>query len=317
MKTIKLIYVFMALALVGCSKDDDGTATPKEPVAQAIPPTIALKSGSTDLFPGVIGAPQKGSLQHTVEAEAKDGFKSLEIQKLVDGSATSYQVIDENSAEYAGGNVVAYTLNYIFKEEDLGKDLSFRAIVTDQNDAKATLDFAQAEVKRPMIAANVMMKAAVPLNPLAINIPHYLMLRDDECLGISLEDIDEKQLYDQIIGVFSLNDGSGFYLASPNTLLEAELLNLFPEEKATTKFKELELTADEFEAFTIYETFEVEDLFAGAAFNADPEKLELVSEVDKVFTFRTDEGRIGLGRITGFDIANGEAILDLEIIVTQ
>lgn len=318
MKKLNLIYLLIAAIFVSCSSDDDSAIPVVEEPTVKTPPTIALESGEEGVFEGVIGAPQKGTMIYGLKANATDGFKSLEVFKIVDGNETSYELLDSSSPNYTAGNSQAYTLNYTFSEADLGKSLSFKAVITDDNNAMASISFGEATVKRAMIKSSITLQTKFPITDFTVDTYGFLYVGNDSNSATNLANILSENYYSNAVAVFSVNDGSGFYLASPNSVVETDLVDLFADQpKPTTKFKEQALTSVEFDALNIYDTYYIESVYANAEFNSSEEKVEQVGTEGKIFSFFTDDNRVALARVSVFEIAGSDVKLGLDIFITQ
>lgn len=316
MKKSILILITLSTLFYSCSKDD--SATTEENVEILIPPKVTQVSGNTQPLHGVVGAPTFGALLATVKGDAEEGFISLEIFKIINGQITSYEILEEGSPGYVvGSNSQTYELHYPFTSEDAGKEIYFRAVITDSKNATESLDFAFATVKNPMTNKTLVMSTPVPVDSENLDAYYFLHIENNEILGKTMEDtqttvgIDEK-----IAFVYSVNEGSGFYLASPDRLLETDLLENF-DVLNTTKFKELDMTEEEFSTINLYDVFDVEDSFASAAYNSDEGRAEQVSTVDKVFAFQTIDLRTGLIKVNSFSINNNFSFLTITIWLTE
>src|SRR5690606_20150858 len=231
------MYAFVAVALLSCGKDDDG-AGPILPPEAKLPSVTVLEEGYDQTTFGVVGAPQNGAVIFTVEATAEDGFKSLDIFKIVNDIESEYETLDVNSPDYVQGNVQTYGLNYILSAQDVGNDLEFKAVVTDQNNATAEIYFGAAQAKSPLLHfPSVELKQSFPIADFDGNTDSFLHLDGADCEGISLVEFFALNYSDKIAMVYSVNDGSGFYLGSPKVVneLESNVTSELPT-LATTKF---------------------------------------------------------------------------------
>ncbi len=316
-----LIYLFLIAIASSCSKDDSAAIVPQgnDPIEnEATLPKVILLNGATDVFEGVVGAPTQSALQYTVEATAAAGFISLEIFKVVDGAPQPYEIVDSSSSQFvAGSDVQTYSLNYILNEADAGHSLSFKAVVTDANNQKDNLIFAQAEVRNPMIQSTVQLSTKVtPVGD--ITIPYYLLIDENNIMAVN-HDIAVNVTTDQnIAAVFSVNEGSGFYIVSPSSVLETVIVNGM-QEKATTKFKDAnaQFINPLSNHYTIYDVFTMEGHYASLEFNAHEEKAEQVSTVGKRYYFSTDENRVGAFQVTNFELNGDDATITLDLFITQ
>lgn len=316
-----LIYLFVILIASSCSKEDSPSNTPQgnDPIDNEVSlPNLILLNGSAEVYQGVIGSATQGSLQYTVEATAAGGFVSLEIFKVIDGTPQSYEIVAAGSDQFIpGSDVQSYALNYILSNEDAGSNLHFRAVVTDANNLKDTLDFAAVDVRKPMLQKTLQLQTIV--NPVGdITIPYYLLINDTNIMAVN-HDVAVNTTMDQnIAAVFSVNDGSGFYIVSPTSVLETVIVNGM-QEKATTKFKDSNTVFMNPISYhyDIYDVFEMEAHYASLEFNSHEEKAEQVSTIGKRFYFLTDNNRVGAFQVSDFELIGNDAIITLDLIITQ
>ncbi|MCX2678446.1 hypothetical protein OOZ15_00695 [Galbibacter sp. EGI 63066] len=316
MKKLTCIYTFMAMAVFSCSKDDGGS-TPTPPPEVVLPTVEVQESGYNETLHGVVGAPQSGAMIYTIEGTAEEGFKSLEIIKIENGSENQYESLDANSPDYVEGNVQTYTLNYIFSNDDVDKALGFKAVVTDQNDATAEISFGAAKVKNPLLHfASVELKQSFPITGFNADTSCFLHIEDNTCQATSLGQFYDLGYDDKIAMVYSVNDGSGFYLGSPTVVngLEDNVTNGL-NTLATTQFKVQENI--DWSDISAYETFLVMNAYDEADFNSHEQKLESANTVGKIFSFKTDDDRIGLVKVTDQHTASPESWVKLDIYITQ
>jgi len=311
------VITYLALAffsLSSCSSDDDNSET-NEPVI--IQPTVTLVSGSTDLHQGVIGSPQNGSLQHSVKGIAPEGFTQLVISKVVDGTASEYETIDTNHVNYvAGSNTFTYNLNYVLSANDVDKDISFKAVITDTNNNTASLDFAEVEVKQSLqFVESLFLQTKLPIEPFNLNVDHFLYINGDSVNNTTLGFAVNNQLNEKIVAVFSLNDAHGYYLSSPAAVVETDFV-IEIQDKATTKFKEISTETIDFNALNIYNTYDIEALYNDADFNSHQQRAANIDE-GKLFTMQTDNDKIALFKITYFNVENGAATIALDMYITK
>lgn len=321
--TIFNIVILMIVTIMSCSTSDDSISdSPNNNNNNNNPsdilPTLTLVSGEEGIYQGVVGSPTQGSLQHEVKAIAPEGFVSLEIFKVLDNVATSYILLDTNHPDYvAGSNTLTHTLNYIMNDVDEpGQGLRFKAVVTDANNNTSTLDFAEVDLRLPMIQKTVTLETVLP--PVGdITIPYYLRISGINVTAVN-HDVAISVNNDQDIAfAFSVNDGSGFYLGSL-TFVEPILSNGM-QQKSTTKFKKnVNAPATPiFSNWDIYDVHNVEHAFSVLPFNSHEQKAEQISEVGKVFFFKTDDNRTGILQVKSFNLVGNDATLELDMYVTQ
>ncbi|RKE92282.1 hypothetical protein [Ichthyenterobacterium magnum] len=307
-------YIALALfTLSSCSSDDDSSTS--NPTIQQ--PSLSLLSGDTGLHQGVIGSPESGSLQYSVKAIAPEGFNQLVIQKVVDGIATEYETINVNHPNYiAGSNTFTYNLNYILNINDVDKDLSFKAIVTDANDNTTSLDFAEAEVKQSLqFVESLFIQTKLPIEPFNVNVNHFLRVDGDTVENANLGDVVNLQINEKVAAVFSLNDAYGYYLSSPNAVIETDFV-IEIQDKATTKFKEIDSESVNFDELNIYDTYEIETIYNNASFNTHQQRATQL-EQGKLFSMLTDDGKIALFKITYFNVEGGNVYAGLEMYISK
>ena len=325
----KLSYLFMFFTiLISCSKDDSIT-TPEDNgndnngdnEIEYVLPIISLESGEEGTYQGVIGSPINGSLQHQVKAIAADGFVSLEIFKVLDGTSTSYQAIDSSHPDYIlGSNEFIYQLNYILNNgEEAGKDLHFNAVVTDVNEHTFSFDFAATEIRLPMIKTTISLQTVVPPNG-DITIPYYLLINGANVSAENHTTAVHSEFDQSIALVFSVNEGSGFYFASPTAVLETVLVNGM-QEKATTEFKE-HTNGSPFNnpldtSFDIYDNYELDYRFSVLDYNSNEGKAEQVGIVGKRYYFQTDDEKTGVIQTTNFSMEGSNAFIEFDLFVNQ
>ncbi len=319
-----LCYLAYAITtLISCSKDDAPSTPNEEEINQEekinqIMPTLTLESGEDGVYLGVVGSPTQGALLHEVKAIAPDGFVSLEIFKILDGVSTSYILLDTNHPNYvAGSNTLTHQLNYILNNiNEADRDLSFKAVVTDINNNTASLDFAQTDLRRPMLKKSVTIITVSPPSG-DITIPYYLRITGPN-VSVVNHDIAVGVDADQDIAfAFSVNDGSGFYLGSLN-IVEPIISNGM-QQKSTTKFKH-HVNAQDLSIHSIYDIHDVHDVehaFNVLSFNSHEQKAEQISTVGKVFYFRTDDNRTGVFQVVSFGLKGNYASLKLDMYVTE
>ncbi len=325
----KLSYLFMFFTiLISCSKDDSIT-TPEDNgndnngdnEIEYVLPIISLESGEEGTYQGVIGGVTNGSLQHQVKAIAADGFVSLEIIKVLDGTSTSYQTIDSSHPDYVvGSNEFTYQLNYILNnEEEVGKDLHFKAVVLDVNEHTFSFNFATAEIRLPMIKTTISLQTVVPPNG-DITIPYYLLIDGDNVSAENHTTAVHSDFDQSIAFVLSVNDGSGFYFVSPAAVLETVIVNGM-QEKATTKFKE-HTTGSPFDypleqSLNMYDNYYVDYIFSVLDYNSNEEKAEQAGIVGKRYYFKTDDGKTGAIQTTNFTMEGSNAFIEFDLLVNR
>lgn len=310
------------LSLSSCSSDDDSTIEEEEELIDPIPPTVVLNSGETGVFNAVLGSPTLGSLNYEVKAVAEDGFETLTIFKVLNGVSTEYETIDTNHPNYvANSNEFVYELNYILNNQnEVGTGLSFKAVITDVNNSTATLDFAQTNLRKPMTKSTVQVHTTLPPNG-DDAISYYLHLNgSSEVIAVPRTQAENINLDQDIFAIFSVNDGSGYYLGSPESILETVLTDGM-QTKATTKFKEqtagspFDLGLDT--AYNIYDVYDVEHAYSVFEHNAHQQKAEQVGAIGKRFFFETDDNRTGVLQINSFEINGQDAHLGIDLFITQ
>ncbi len=315
MKTIKLFTLLLLSLMIACSDSEDPAPVnqpqPGDQVAAA--PTITAPDGFDQVFQGIVGAPLNGALVRKVNAVTPGGFKELRIQKIVDGQVSEYQAVDAGGADSADGHV--YTLNYILNAGDVGKEVIFRATVTDQEDRDAWIDFATIDTHLPMIhSGTVVMKTDMPPDG-NVQRNYFLYINQDKVQSIDMANMVTNDLDEDVAAVLSANDGYGIYLASPKALLETNLTVKIHNKRAT-KFKEVVMTEEERNNLTIYDLFKVTDLYAAADWGSHQQRAAQVGK-NKTYTFKTDEGRMGIIVVKKMALANNEYSVTMEVFISQ
>lgn len=309
---LSFILLGLTTMLTSCSKDDDSIQNPTQ---QSNLPTLTLISGQTTTNFGVVGSPTTGSLQYSIKATAPDGFDTLVIEKVVNGSASEYETIDITHPNYvAGSNSFTYQLNYILSENDVDNNIEFKAMILDTNNNADNMIFATVETKMPMHFAYLPMRTDNPPSA-ANNFPYfvyadYYELKKETISGMNLSTLDQN-----VLAVLSWNDGSGLYFSSPNITLESQLTDDLSH-RSVTKFKEQTMSSEDFYDFTIYDAFEVEALFDQATYNSHEEKAEGVN-IGKVYSFLTEDGNTGLMYVKDLEVIGNVFYVDVDVFYAR
>ena len=130
------------------------------------------------------------------EVVMSEGFNQLVIQKVVDGTASEYETIDINNPNYVdGSNSFTYNLNYVLSVGDVGKTLSFKAIISDTSNNNASLDFAEAEVKQSLqFVESLFLQTKLPVEPFNTSVDHFLYINGDTVENATLGSAVTNQL---------------------------------------------------------------------------------------------------------------------------
>ena len=308
---LSFILLGLSTILTSCSKDD-------EPVQQEGPtslPSLTITSGQLNTNYAVVGSPTTGTLEYSVKATAPDGFDELIIEKITNGSSSILETITINHPDYvSGSNTFTYNLNYTLTENDVDKDIEFRAMLLDINNNADNLTFGSTETKLPMHFEYLAMRTDNPPSA-ANNFPYFIYadyyeLKKETINGMNLSTLDQN-----VLAVLSWNDGSGLYFSSPNITLENQLTNDLTH-KSVTKFKEQNMSPEEFYNFSIYNSFEIEDLYNEAPFNSHEEKAEGVN-IGKIYSFLTEEGNTGLMYVKDLEIVGNVFYVDVDIFYAR
>lgn len=315
-----ITYVSLAFFSLNSCSSDDSTTPPEEVIVEVEldAPTLELISGTTDITQGVIGAPGFGSLQHSVKATAPEGFDQLVIYKVVDGIQSEYETIDTSNPDYTeGSNTYTYDLGYIFTEIDANKNVYFIAEIWDVENQILSLEFAEAEVKKPMqFVETVFMETRIPLDTNNMAIAQFLEINGETVAGVNLNKVVDEQINDKVAAILSYSEGEGIYLASPNSVVHQESVDDI-DNKSETKFKKLNNEVLDLDLYNIFDTFTIEDLFNDAAFGGHEQRAPQINEND-AYAIRTDDGRTALFKITYFEVINGDQVyLTMDMFVTQ
>ena len=310
----KLNYIFLLLFVVvvaSCGDDDDG-ATPATPVTPTEPdepvaeqpdkPVLSVEDPQTD-FQGVFKSEENGSIEVSLTGTLDARFLKLEIFKSLDGEESLYEEIEESDATFKANGDLVYEFNYDFEAEDGNKGVSFSAILTDsleQQSEKVVL--AEGEVLLPMIMHEVQIASDFPVSG-SSQIPYYLRLTKTMAEGQRVGTLVEEGDHEEIAMIFSANDGSGYYLSSPNAIIESDLV-VKVEPKTKTKFKSITVPELGFGVYDEYDSFVIRKLFEDASFNSNPERAEKILE-GNAFAFETDNEEIGLFYIDKVESVGG------------
>lgn len=308
-----ICYIIIAFtSLVSCSSDD--SPAPEEVVE--VPPTLSLESGSEDTTYAIIGSPENGTLQHSIKALAPDGFKSLVINKVIDGTVSEYETIDKDHVDFVEGKTnYNYSLNYPLKENDLGHKISFKAVIIDANNNMATLDFADVRTEMKMVKATITLETRVPHDGSVIR-PFYFYINENSINAINRNGI--KDSGEAMVGVFSKTKDDGYYLASPNIVFPNEMVEGL-NHKNTTKFKAANDTPYELaldSEFGVFDAHTIKNKFDELSYNTHEQKAQQVDTLGSRFFFKTDDGRTGVLQVVAYEILGEYSFLQIEILVT-
>ena len=310
---LSFILLGLTTVLTSCSKDDEPIDPGVGP--KVIMPTVTLESGSTSTYLGVIGSPTAGSLQYSIKASAPNGFNQLVIEKIVNGNASEYQTIDTTHPNYvAGSNTFTYSLNYILSENDVDKNIEFRAMILDVDNFADNITFAQAETKMPMLFSYLAMRTDNPPSA-ANNFPYYVYADNYELKKETINGINNSTLDKNVLAVLSWNDGSGLYFSSPTITLETQLTDVLSY-KSVTKFKEQDMDYEQFYDYTIYDAHEMKALYDAVPFNAHEEKADAVN-IGKTYSFLTEEGKAGLMYVKDLEIVGNVFYVDVDVLYAR
>lgn len=304
-----LCYMVLAFSvLTSCSKDD----SPSSPDTE-ISPTLTLVTGIEGTYNGVIGSPTNGILNYSIKAETPEIFKEIVVNKIVDGVESHHESFN---IDYPGfiPNSTSYTynLNHELTSGNANSEISFKATVTDEAGNTATLNFASAIVKEPLVSEYMLLRVENPVVG-AVNTPYFMSMNDGVLNTETVANVFNNGVDEHIFAVLSYNDGSGLYLSAPNTTLETQLLTEFTT-KQITKFKEQVIESDGFYDYNIYDVYEMSDLFEAAEFNAHEEKADAL-DAGKVFSFSTFQNKTGLIHIREIEFVGGEFYVDVEVLM--
>lgn len=315
------VTAYMVLAftsLTSCSSDDDATITPEEETNFVLP-NVVLHSGETDVHLGVVGGPTSSALVYEVKATASDGYDKMTIYKVVDGTEAEYQTVDTTHPNYvAGSNTFTYTLNYILNEDDVDKDLLFRAVVTDINGNTDSLDFAAAQVALPMIQGQALLQTSITENG-DVTLPCYIYIAEDGSItAVNHETAAAPSNNSNVLFAFTLSETYGYNLSSINSV-EDPFSNNF-NLKTSTELKE-QVSGSPFDislptTYNIYNVYDIEHIYSVLDFNTHNEKAENVNTIGKRFFFETDDNRTGVIQISDFEILGSRAYLEVDIYLT-
>lgn len=313
-------YVLVCLIMCSCNKDDDNQPIEEVEPEQIMPSIILDDDFYLDgVLEGVINAPFIGSLNVEVKAVTPDGFKSIEISKVVDGVESKYETIDSDSPSFTpNSNEYTYDLAYVFKEQDVGIDLSFKAVVTDVNDNQSTIYFGKTIVKPALgYYEGVVLEGNIPYDADNLDMKHFLLLATDIVKSKSQNEISaDPSLESQIALILTGNLETGGYLASPSGLLDDSIISDL-EVLSTTKIKELGTDTVNFSDFNIYSTYDIEDLYEDTSFGVNEQRTGTPLVINNVYIIRLDDGKIGLFKITETEFLNGALQIRVNLYLSK
>ncbi|EDP69757.1 hypothetical protein FBALC1_09507 [Flavobacteriales bacterium ALC-1] len=306
-----MFYMVLAFSLLAsCSKDDSPTIE-----TEAILPTLALVTGIEGTYNGVIGSPTNGTLNYSIKAETPEIFKEIVVNKIVDGVETHHESFNIDYPGFVPNSTsYTYNLNYVLSSGNANSEISFKAIVIDEAGNTATLSFASAIVKEPLISKYMLLKVENPVVG-AVNTPYFMSINNGVLKTETVANVFNNGVDEHIFAVLSYNDGSGLYISAPNTTLETQLLTEF-NIRQITKFKEQAIGTSGFNDYNIYDVYEMSDLYEAAEFNSHEEKADAL-DTGKVFSFLTNNGKIGLIHIREVEFVSGEFYVDVDVLIQQ
>lgn len=315
MKKISLIIMTALFIMTGCSDSEDPAPvtpdTPDDPVAAA--PTITAPDGYDEVFLGVVGSPENGAVIRKVTVSAPGGLQELRIDKIVNGQLSAYESFDANSADTKEGH--EYSLNYILNEEDAGKEVVFRATVTDLQNRTEWLNFAYIYPRLPMInSGTIVLTTDYPPDG-NVNRDYFLFVDGDKVKSIDMAEMVTDDLDAQVAAVLSANDGYGLYMASPKALLETNL-TVKIQQKSTTRFKEVFMTETQQNNLNVYDLLKVEEMYETAEWGSHQQRAAGLQK-GKAFTFRTDDTRLGIILIEKVEINNNEFTVSMKVFISH
>ena len=306
-----LLYMVLAFSLLAsCSKDDSPTTEVEE-----ILPTLTLITGIEGTYNGVIGSPTNGTLNYSIKAETPEIFKEIVVNKIVDGIETHHESFNIDYPGFVPNSTsYTYNLNHVLTSENANSEISFKAIVTDDAGNSATLNFASATVKEPLVSKYMVLRVENPVVG-AVNTPYFMSMNNGILQTETVANVFNNGVDEHIFAVLSYNDGSGLYLSAPNTTLETQLLTEF-NIRQITKFKEQAIGTSGFNDYNIYDVYEMNDLYDASEFNSHEEKADAL-DAGKVFSFLTNNGATGLIHIREVEFVGGEFYVDVEVLMQQ
>ena len=311
-----LFLVF--LTLTSCSNDDNIAVDDiaDDPMNVVLLPEIELESGSEDVVLGIVGGAGNSGLNHSIEADAPEGMVSLTIYSVRDGVVAEYATIAEGHPDYtAGMTSYNYQLDYIFKENDVDVNLFFKAEVLDEEGNIASLDFAKASVKLPMIKETFSLQASKSGNYNNFS-PYYLYIKGNTIESLSIPDANTEENDTDIAAILSFNDDSQYYLASPTDIKESALTDGLLE-ISKTKFKKGDIAENDLDKdFSILNTHEIENNFKALSFDEEDERINNL-KVNARFYFTTEDGRIAIVQLRKTTNLGPNTLFTFDIFITQ
>ncbi|NAS29971.1 hypothetical protein GTQ40_03210 [Flavobacteriaceae bacterium R38] len=315
---IVITQLFLTLfTLTSCSSsDDDADFIAEDPAPEIKVPEINLINGSKDVFPGVVGGSSESILNHTIKADIPEGLVSLKISRVRDGVVTEYVTVSEGHPEYTEGmQSFTYQLDYILKEEDVDTKLFFRAEVLDEKGNTEFLDFAEANVKLPMIKASLALQASK--NGIYNNFsPYYLYIKGNNIEAIPMPEATKEENDKDIAAILSFNDDSQYYIASPTDIDEIALTDGLLE-ISKTKFKKDDVFENGLDVdYNVLDTHEIEANFGALTFDEVDERVNNLKK-DARFYFTTQDNRIAILQVKKIEPLGGNTIIAFDIFITQ
>ena len=303
MKKFNYVFLlFFVCVVASCGDDDEGLAPvdPADPVPAKPDSPVLLVENPQSEYQGVIDSDETGEVSVNLKGELDASFLKLEIFKSLDGEESLHEEIEKSEATFNTNGDLVYEFEYAFEEEDANKEVVFSALLTDsleQQSEKVVL--VEAEVLNSMVFHKATLATDFPASG-GIKIPYFLRLTNENTKAENISDAVTEGDHEEIAILFSANDGSGFYLSSPNAVIESSLvIKINP--KTETKFKNVTMPEVGFNIFDEFDSFAVRAFYEEAEFGSNPERAEQVSEAGKAFAFKADNGQIGLLHVEKFE----------------
>lgn len=314
MKSINLLAIFFFLIFASCSDDD--SITPDQP-SDPLAPSIELLEGDISTLKAVVGSPQTGTVNSKIKVHAPAGFKALAITRVSGNTETDYAYFNTDSPEYDGSGSLTYSLNYNFAPEDIDNEVYFKAVVKDINDESASIEFAKAIVKSPMVVSTLAMGNTTD-GDVGPGTKAYVFYDQSTTKVMKYLTVTQQIAYANIEIVFSYNNDSGPYLSSTLAVLEQDMVDVFSESvKSRTKFKKVEnFGVDAFNQLNKYDHFKIVELYENSVPTAHQQRTEWL-EKDQIFSYKLDDDRVGIFLVKKIEKNGSDLTLEVKTLTTK
>ena len=303
-----ILLLFFVAVVASCGDDDDATPMtpldPEDPAAETPDrPVLTVENPQTG-FQGVFKSDETGEVKVNLKGTLDARFSKLEIFKSLDGEEALHEEIEESAANFDAEGALLYEFSYAFEDGDANKAVVFSAVLTDsleQQSEKVVL--VEAEVLLPMVYYEAIVATDFPASGKS-QIPYYLRLNANIAEGQRIGTVVTQGSHEEIAMVFSVNEGVGYYLSSPNAIVETDLV-IKVNPKAETKFKVVELPEVGFNGYDEDDPFVIRAMFEEAEFGSNEERAPVKVGDGTGIVFKTDSGETGLLHLQSLEPAGG------------